>query len=139
MVNFEEVIKDWLLAEDPLQTALTGTEDPAIIRVFTPIPGKTFKNNVGAAISFSRQGWTAHATGAIHRPVYVFRCYGGDEKAKSATDVGRLLFDRLHHADGAVASGRIVTAEVAGGGGLVKEPDTKFWADISIYEILIEG
>lgn len=132
MVNLEEVIKDWLIDQDPLQTALSG-------RVFTPIPTKVFKNDVGASIIFFRQGWNVHPTGAIHRPVYVFRCYGGDALAKSAADVGRLLFDRLHHADGAVTSGRIVTAEVAGGGGLVKEPDTKFWADISSYEILIEG
>lgn len=139
MVNFEEVIKDWLLAKDPLKTALTGTEDPPIIRIFTPIPFKTFKNNVGAAIEFVRTGWAAHTTGAIHMPVFTFKCYGGDALAKSASDVGRLLYDRINHANGAVASGRIVTAEVAGGGGLVKQPDTKFWADISIYKILIEG
>lgn len=132
MVNLEEVVKDWLIDQDPLQTALGG-------RIFTPIMPKNFENDEGGAIEFFRQGWSVHSTGAIHTPVFVFKCYGGDETAKAAADIGRLLFDRMHHADGAVTAGRIVTAEVAGGGGLVKQPDTKFWADISIYEILIEG
>lgn len=132
MVELTQVIYEWLTAASTLQTEIAG-------RAWTPMPPKDFKNDAGGSIAFSRQGWSVHVTGAIHRPVYVFRCYGGDALAKSASDVGRLLFDRLHHADGAVAAGRIVTAEVAGGGGIVKEPDTNFWADISIYEILIEG
>ncbi len=133
MVNLEEVITEWLITAGPLQTEIDS-------RIFTGIMPKDFKNDSGGgAILFFRQGWKVHPTGAMHIPVYVFRCYGGDGTGKAAIDVGRLLFDRLHHADGAVTSGRIVTAEVAGGGGLVKEPDTNFWADISSYEILIEG
>lgn len=132
MVELQQVVYDWLTEASTLQTEIAG-------RAWTPVPPKDFKNDAGGSIVFFRQGWNVHPTGAIHTPVYVFRCYGGNALAKSAGDVGRLLFDRLHHADGAVASGRIVTAEVAGGGGLVKEPDTKFWADISSYAILIEG
>lgn len=132
MVEFTQVIYEWLTASSPLATEIAG-------RAWSPRVPKDFKNDAGGAIEYFRTGWAAHTTGAIHMPVFTFKCYGGDALAKSAGDVGRLLYDRINHADGAVASGRIVTAEVAGGGGLVQEPDTNFWADISIYEILIEG
>ena len=90
-------------------------------------------------IVYHKQSILTHVSGAIHSPVYVFKCYGGSDSDGDARNIGRLLYDRLFGADGATASGQMITAEVAGGGGIVKEPGTKFWADISIYQILIAG
>ncbi len=133
MVSLAEIVKEYLTASSPLATEISG-------RIWTPISPKNFKNDSGnGSIVWTQQDIASHPTGATHSPLYAFKCYGGTEKAKAAETVGGLLFDRLNHADEAVASGRIMTANVAGGGGLTKEQDTKFWVHTTLYQLLIEG
>lgn len=133
MVSLAKIVKEYLTASSPLATEISG-------RIWTPIPSKKFKNDSGnGSIVWGQQDIDSHTTGATHSPLYAFKCYGGTEKAKDAETVSRLLFDRLNHADEAVASGRIMTAEVAGGGGLAKEPGTNFWVHITLYQLLVEG
>ena len=138
MTNLEKIVHEWCTAASPFQTEISG-------RMWTPIAPQDFKNDSGSgSIVYHRQTLKTHVSGAIHFPIYVFKCYGGigsDEAnaASAAADVGRLLYDRIHGARGTTTSGRMITAEVAGGGGIGKEPDTGFWVDISSYQILIEG
>ena len=129
MTDLEKGVWEWCTAASPLQTEISG-------RMWTPIAHQKFKNDSGkGSIVFHKQNSRTHPTGAMHSPVYVFKCYGGTDDPDDARKVSRLLYDRIHHANGATDSGRIVTAEVVGGGGVQKEPDTKFWTDISIYQI----
>ena len=129
MTNLEKIVHEWCTAASPFQTEISG-------RMWTPIAPQDFKNDSGSgSIVYHRQTLKTHVSGAIHFPIYVFKCYGGTDKAAAASTVGRLLYDRIHGARGTTTSGRMLTAEVAGGMGITKEHDAGFWVDVSSYQM----
>lgn len=131
MTDTSQVIFEWLTAASALQDSIAS-------QCWTPIAPKGWKGD-SAAIVFTEQGPSSHASGATHTATFTFKCYGGTADPTDARTVAGLLWDRLHHANfTATAAGRIMSAQLTGGGGTTTEPDTGFPVYFASYQVTIE-
>lgn len=136
MVDLSQAIYDALAAEGTGLSSLVGTR---IYEGHAPRSGTNKFTNSEAIIVYALvPGGASHVSGAIHRVIVEFKCYGGTADITQAKEVYRALWNRLQLYYETINERTIEGAREISTGRPLTEPDPEYPVYVGQFELLIK-